>query len=525
MGVPWPRAASAVGRPFAIPPRSADVVYASDYGFDPDDATSALQQALDATASVVVIDDVGAEWLTRPLSINRDDLTLIVAPGVTVRALPGGYPALGDCLLTAVGRSHLRICGYGATLMMNKAEYGDSGQWRHVLAVTSSSDVVIEGITLAGAGGDGIYLGRSNAPGLASMSESVTIRNVRCVDNYRNGLSVISANKLLIDGCAFVDTLGHAPQAGIDFEPNSPDEQLTEVCVRNCVVEGNASYQIVVSVHALDGTSTPLDVAFDNVRLGGGQTVELPTFLYNGPANGQLTGVVSVRDSLIESAPFSGSWSAWALKGVELQLSRVVFVNWGNPSGKYAPLTLLATLDVPDFGGVTWTDCLLLTDQPGPFLRVQNVKAPTIGVHDLHGNLTLVDPNGATTDLGPNPRDITLDTRWLATAPASEVEIQASVDTVPAGQPITLTISRTSADLAAPLAVRYATAGTAGERVEFDGMAGMAVIPPGQSSARVRVRTRRSLAQPAPAKTVTFTIEPAVDYTIGSAGSVQVSIT
>ena len=79
-------------------------------------------------------------------------------------------------------------------------------------------------------GGDGIYLG--SAP-KQIPNRQVTIRRVDCNANHRQGISVISAEDLLIEDCQLRHTDGTAPMAGIDFEPNHPADFLV-----NCVVRG-----------------------------------------------------------------------------------------------------------------------------------------------------------------------------------------------------------------------------------------------------------------------------------------------
>ena len=39
--------------------------------------------------------------------------------------------------------------------------------------------------------------------------------------------------------CVIRDTVGTAPQAGIDFEPNARDQWLQGIVVRNCRFEDN----------------------------------------------------------------------------------------------------------------------------------------------------------------------------------------------------------------------------------------------------------------------------------------------
>jgi hypothetical protein len=522
-----PAAAREVGRDSSL--LTGTVVYASNFGFDPSDSTDALQQALDSSADTVVVDDVGAEWLTRPLNINRDDICVVVMPGVTVRAKPRGYPNGGDCLLRMAGRSGVSLIGYGATVAMNKQEYidlNDGSQWRHALNITSCAGVRVEGLRITGAGGDGIYLGRVQDAAYATCSSDAAIVNVQCDDNYRNGLSIISVDGLLVEGSYFIENVGHNPQAGIDFEPNLSDEQLTNIVVRDCTLEDNYNYALVVSTGHLAGATTPVSILFDRIRIGAQQT-RTPSFLYGPPPADDPGGSIEVRDSLIQNAPYSGNLSAWSknASGASLTFTRLVSIDWGNTFDTYEPWSLLG-LTVADFGGITWNDCLLVTDQQTPFLAVQKERAENPGVRALHGNVTVVDPYGVTMDLGVNPTDVTLEVRALTEAPATTVTVQAFRSSVVRGAPATFCLTRTSPDLAAPLAVRYGLSGTARNRFDIDGSAGVVVIPPGAASARIELPTRRlPVDQQDGDKAVTVTLMPMESYALGPQTGATVTIT
>lgn len=89
----------------------------------------------------------------------------------------------------------------------------------------SGSNITVDGLVFRSSGGDGIYVN-----GVRNM----TIDNVKCLDNNRQGISVISAENLLIRNSEFSGTYGAAPMAGIDFEPNRWNEKLVNCIVENC---------------------------------------------------------------------------------------------------------------------------------------------------------------------------------------------------------------------------------------------------------------------------------------------------
>jgi hypothetical protein len=129
------------------------------------------------------------------------------------------------------------------------------------LSFSGCTNVRIEGLRIESTGGDGIYIGTTDAQ---EFCRDVVIRDVACYDNHRQGISVIGAENLLIENSVFADTWGTAPGAGIDLEPDSPKQRLVNIVARNCVFENNEGHEILVYAKNLDTQSPPLSVRFEN---------------------------------------------------------------------------------------------------------------------------------------------------------------------------------------------------------------------------------------------------------------------
>ena len=217
-------------------------VVASSFGFNENDATDCLQRAIDSGAKTVVVDKRSTPWNVRPIEL-RDELELVLEEGVEIVAKQGEFRGKGETLFRANRVSNLTIRGEGkgATLRMRKKEYWKApyelSEWRHGLSLLSSSNVLVENLTIKETGGDGVYVG-VGARGVSCRD--VTIRNVVCEANNRQGISVISVDGLLIEDCVLCGTVGTPPAAGIDFEPNMPEEQITNVVMRRVLAIDNA---------------------------------------------------------------------------------------------------------------------------------------------------------------------------------------------------------------------------------------------------------------------------------------------
>ena len=237
------------------------------WGFDPDNATEALQSAIRSGASVVLVPDMGRPWLVDPLFLEGNQ-ELVFAKGTVVEARPGSFTGGGDCLFTIHGQEKVTLRGYGAIWRMRKPDYESSpyrkAEWRHTLSLRSARDIRVLGLRLESSGGDGIYLGRLTKTGSLPYCENVLIRDVVLSNHYRQGISIVSARHLRVENCLLTGTRGTPPQAGIDFEPNRNDESLMDCLLRGCLIEKNAGAGILIFLKQLSGASAPVSIRVES---------------------------------------------------------------------------------------------------------------------------------------------------------------------------------------------------------------------------------------------------------------------
>lgn len=223
-----------------------DAVSAAWWGFDANDATHSLQACLDSGARVVLIPAMGRPWVTTTL-FPRSHTTIILQEGTEVIAKKGAFRGTGDALLCLKDVEDVTLYGYGARLAMRKCDYRtkpyEKSEWRHAIELYGCARVSVLGLKVESSGGDGVYLGRG---GPRTFNEHIVLRDLQLRDHHRQGISVISAQDLLIDNVEMYLTWGTLPCAGIDFEPNNADERLTGCVLRNCSIRCNAGAGIQV---------------------------------------------------------------------------------------------------------------------------------------------------------------------------------------------------------------------------------------------------------------------------------------
>lgn len=495
----------------ANPGPDATAVRASQFGFDPVDATPALTAALASGADVVIIDNVGQDWVTRPLWIERDDLTVILEDGVTLRGLAGGFPDTRDGIWRIHGRRNVKLIGYGATCVMNKPEY--TGEWRSIVRMGTSESITVEGMVCANAPGDGIILGAG--------SKNVTIRNVVCDGNKRNAISVIYADGLLIEGCALINTEGTLPQAGIDMEPDTAVQLIKDVVVRDTVFAGNKTYSFEINLMRYNASSTPASVLVERCYMG--PTADAVVHVQPG-TRGPASGSVTFRDCVFDAGDSTGTvnvYGARGYNGLQTTFERVAFTALSDPARTNPFLKIWSgqVTVLPEYGNVRFNDSVVLADLAGPFLAgMEGAGDPMLS--NVAGTIWAVRPQEPTIDTTGATKEVSLDVRPHEAA--ERVVLTSDRRRVRRGGDATITISRTGADLAAPLVLRYDLSGNARNRIEYDGLPGVAVIPPGARGVEIPVRVRDNAVCDTD---LTLTLRPLPGTTVAGRESVTLTVT
>jgi hypothetical protein len=371
------------------------VAYASWWGFDSEDATEALQAAIDSGAPKVVVENMGRPWIVSRTINLRSNQEIVFEKGVIVEAKKGAFLGKGDCLFLAALQRNITIIGYGAVLRMRKLDYTqppyEKAEWRHALSIRSCENVRVFGLTLASSGGDGIYLGVAKR---GVPNSKIHIKDVVCVDNYRQGISVISAENVLMENVVMRDTSGTPPMAGIDFEPNDPTEVLSNIVMRNCVVQNNSGDGFAFYLHNLNSASRPISIRLEGCRsIGNRRSVSISV---GNSKEKTVSGVIEFVDCKFEGSEGAGIYIAQKppfgckVRFVKCEISDAALkqvtqspIMFASARGNFEPI-----------GGVEFIDCVVrdkVERLPMAFFNPAGVE-----LTDVIGTLTLIRDGRAT---------------------------------------------------------------------------------------------------------------------------------
>jgi hypothetical protein len=296
----------------AVQEGGTDTAVASWWGYDVEDSTKYLQSAIDSGVGTLIIPNMDTPWQVERIYLTGDQ-TILFEEGCVILAKKGAFLERGATLIEGENKENITLLGYGAVLEMRKEEYVQppypEGQWRHTLSIKSCDNVKIMGLTMRRSGGDGIYIGRSREPGSKYYCENIYIKDIVLEEHHRQGISIISAQDLLIENVTITGTQGTPPQAGIDFEPNNRNERLVNCIVRNCSIRSNRGFGVLFYLGTLDHTSRPIFISIEaseirnngiSVWVGGVKNGASGSIMFRGNNLGLIRYVKRSRDLNVE---------------------------------------------------------------------------------------------------------------------------------------------------------------------------------------------------------------------------------
>ncbi len=256
-------------------------------------------------------------------------------PHVTINA---ALPNEKTSLFNVANQTDVEFVGDFTILNGNRAAASPEVEGNSAAFYLYGSDnVSIENMTINDFATDGITLEGDDT--LSGPCRNVTIRNVVCNNNRRNGLSIVSAIGCTVIGGEFKNSNGapHGPWAGIDIEPDA-DCYIENVNLNGVHTKGNVGKGILIVPAGLSapGAGSSISVTIldgKSVNDGGfGTNLGGLVFANGGALTSEIHGNIKVDGFIIDSPTGAG-------------------VKWWNWDATYSPLTILNGVQVfdPDY--------------------------------------------------------------------------------------------------------------------------------------------------------------------------------
>ena len=143
----------------------------------------------------------------------------------TIRLTPNNFT--NYYILQAEGHD-IKIKGKGTILGDKHTHTGKKGEWGMGINLDHAHNVMIKGLTIKDCWGDCIYVG----------NESSDVRIEDCLLDHgrRQGISITSADGVIIKNCTITNVGGTAPEYAIDVEPNKR-ETVDNVVIENVITK------------------------------------------------------------------------------------------------------------------------------------------------------------------------------------------------------------------------------------------------------------------------------------------------
>ncbi|ENJ4686582.1 right-handed parallel beta-helix repeat-containing protein [Acinetobacter baumannii] len=183
---------------------------------------------------------------------------------------------------------------------------GKTGEWGMGIEIRDSQNISISNINIDKMWGDAIYIGTNGK----NSTYNISLKNIRMNDNRRQGISIISVNKLLASNITATNTSGAMPASGIDIEPNNGSMILKNIVLKNIKTSGNQGSGIQIGLSRYDNSTKPLSITIENH-----QDANSGHGLLLGAINKKAIGTMS-----IQSNSSGNCFNAWSNNSIKVDI-------------------------------------------------------------------------------------------------------------------------------------------------------------------------------------------------------------
>ena len=255
------------------------------------------------------------------------------------------------------------------------------GEQRHGILLCGCSNIEIRDIICKDCGGDGICIAGGN---IIRYSEGVSVENVTCDNNFRQGISITSVDGLTIDDCIFKNS----DNSNIRIEPSGGDANtgvLTNIVVRDTICKdgGSDAGDLCLTLNNFTSDNKDVDMVFENLLVSGGAS-GIRVLSY---ANG-LGGSIKFKSVTVENTADNGTSIYKTINDFDLSFENCVWRNI-DPNDSSWIIRICYIGGCP--GGVDFNGCQVFDDINRPAIIFTGDEDDTL--YEVHGNLYVKNDN------------------------------------------------------------------------------------------------------------------------------------
>lgn len=225
------------------------------------DDTAAINLAL-AAAETINFKSGTTYLIDAEVSLLLHDGNILNGNGATLKIKTNDADSYVGILASEVSDIYIR----GLNIVGERDTHtGATGEWGMGISLRAAKNVIIEQCNISNCWGDGLYVG-SSGTNEDDPCINVIMRDCVLTGNRRNAVSLINFDGLEIHGCTFKDTIGTAPQSGIDVESNDAGQKTDNLHVYDCKFINNQGNQFYVCNIGQDSVICLHDCYFEGLE-------------------------------------------------------------------------------------------------------------------------------------------------------------------------------------------------------------------------------------------------------------------
>ena len=276
------------------------------YGDGTHDDTTPIQTAINSFKSITI---PYGTYMTTGVSLKDD--SIINSKNATLKIIPNNLTSYFVVQVTDV--DNVSVLGKLNCIGDKDTHTGSSGEYGMAFGIMGSSNIYIEDLNLSYGWGDGLYIGNSES---LDNQNNIYINNVTCHHNRRNGMSIISGEKLTINNLVSYSNGGTSPHGGFDIEPYRAENKI-DVIINNAHCYDNLStnfHQAYVSNAYTDN----FNVNIGTLKVVGDLSVTITKDKSNLTIDNLL---INTQSSQNKSPLILTSWGIVKIKNCEIDIS------------------------------------------------------------------------------------------------------------------------------------------------------------------------------------------------------------
>lgn len=203
-----------------------DSVNVKQFGAKGDGVTDDTTQMQNAIDKCNILNFDNSTYLTTGLNLKSN--SIIIFNDTSLKMKPNNLSAYGVLKINNI--ENINIYGFVKLIGDYLEHTGETGEFGHALSIIASSNVNIENVQCSYGWGDGCYIGPTDD--LLNNPINIIINNLVCHHNRRNGLSITSGSKIIINNLITYNNGGTSPNGGFDIEPYNANNVI-DVTINN----------------------------------------------------------------------------------------------------------------------------------------------------------------------------------------------------------------------------------------------------------------------------------------------------